>query len=122
MSVSLDYGKEYRPITAPEQHCSATTLKKQSKGKQYKDNRRRRIAQFFQDFPNCYYCGTRLTIENRSLDHFIPRSKGGIGSLDNLVTACKDCNQKKGVLVLDVGPHSLAVKAANLVVAERLEA
>ncbi len=42
----------------------------------------------------CQYCGTRkppLTI-----DHIIPKSRGGKDTWDNLVTACVKCNAKKG--------------------------
>ncbi|MGK7918613.1 MAG: HNH endonuclease [Trichodesmium sp.] len=45
------------------------------------------------DHHRCQYCGTtkRLT-----LDHVIPRSKGGKHSWDNVVTACEKCNATKG--------------------------
>jgi 5-methylcytosine-specific restriction endonuclease McrA len=41
----------------------------------------------------CQYCGTKKDL---TLDHVIPRSKGGMSSWSNLVTACKRCNAKKG--------------------------
>lgn len=42
----------------------------------------------------CRYCGHRSqTIE---VDHVIPVSKGGTSTPDNLVTACRDCNRRKG--------------------------
>ena len=41
----------------------------------------------------CQYCGdhARLTI-----DHVIPRSRGGSSQWDNIVTACAPCNLRKG--------------------------
>ncbi len=39
------------------------------------------------------YCGSKKDL---TLDHVIPRSKGGKSSWDNLVTACKRCNTHKG--------------------------
>ncbi|HHG85573.1 MAG TPA: HNH endonuclease [Bacteroidetes bacterium] len=48
---------------------------------------------FKRDGYQCVYCGTR---ENLSLDHVIPRSKGGRDSWHNLVTACQKCNTEKG--------------------------
>ncbi|MEA5535443.1 HNH endonuclease [Crocosphaera sp. XPORK-15E] len=39
----------------------------------------------------CYYRGEQLT-----LDHVIPRSRGGGDTWENLVTACVRCNVKKG--------------------------
>jgi len=45
------------------------------------------------DKHTCQYCGStkRLT-----LDHIIPRSKGGEHSWTNVVTACERCNSSKG--------------------------
>lgn len=54
----------------------------------------------------CCYCGedlksefennypspnTRITVE-----HLMPKSRGGSSSVDNLVTCCRECNQKQG--------------------------
>ncbi len=48
---------------------------------------------FKRDGLACQYCGT---MKNLTLDHVIPRSKGGKSSWLNLVTACRHCNAKKG--------------------------
>lgn len=48
---------------------------------------------FKRDAFSCQYCGKD---SNLSLDHVIPRSKGGKSSWNNLVTACKRCNARKG--------------------------
>lgn len=48
---------------------------------------------FKRDNHACQYCGDS---HNLTLDHLIPRSKGGKSSWTNLVTACKTCNTKKG--------------------------
>jgi 5-methylcytosine-specific restriction endonuclease McrA len=48
---------------------------------------------FKRDGHNCQYCGTH---QDLTLDHVIPRSRGGLTSWDNLVAACKHCNSKKG--------------------------
>ena len=45
------------------------------------------------DGHKCQYCGSR---SNLTLDHVIPISKGGNSSWENLVTACKKCNARKG--------------------------
>ena len=41
----------------------------------------------------CIYCGGS---RNLSVDHLIPRSRGGPESGDNAVTACKTCNSSRG--------------------------
>ncbi len=48
---------------------------------------------FKRDGHKCQYCGTNKDL---TLDHLIPRSKGGKSSWTNLVTACKRCNALKG--------------------------
>jgi 5-methylcytosine-specific restriction endonuclease McrA len=45
------------------------------------------------DLHRCQYCGSKKKL---TLDHVIPRSKGGKHSWDNIVTACEPCNAKKG--------------------------
>ena len=44
----------------------------------------------------CFYCGIKLTYENRTRDHVHPRSRGGLGKRYNLVPACFICNGAKG--------------------------
>lgn len=42
---------------------------------------------------HCQYCGSRKRL---TLDHVIPRSRGGKHSWDNVVIACESCNCRKG--------------------------
>lgn len=42
----------------------------------------------------CQYCGELAA--RPTLDHVVPRRLGGGASWTNLVTACRDCNQRKG--------------------------
>jgi len=44
----------------------------------------------------CQYCGTILASGELTLDHVIPRSRGGNSSWENLVACCHPCNRKKG--------------------------
>ena len=41
----------------------------------------------------CIYCGSKTGL---SVDHLIPRSRGGSESSDNAVMACKACNSSRG--------------------------
>ncbi|ADY26398.1 HNH endonuclease [Deinococcus proteolyticus MRP] len=41
----------------------------------------------------CQYCGSS---ENLTLDHVLPRSRGGRHEWTNVTTACRECNQSKG--------------------------
>ena len=44
----------------------------------------------------CQYCGATPGRANLTLDHIIPRSRGGPTNWDNVVAACKPCNMRKG--------------------------
>jgi len=44
----------------------------------------------------CQYCGRRFPPARLTIDHIIPRSRGGSDDWNNLVVACIECNAKKG--------------------------
>src|SRR5258706_11136318 len=45
------------------------------------------------DEDTCQYCGKRT--RELTLDHIIPRSRGGLSTWENLVASCRSCNGKK---------------------------
>jgi len=51
---------------------------------------------FIRDKGRCQYCGVKVTIKTGTIDHYIPKSKGGEHTWANVVLACTKCNQKKG--------------------------
>jgi len=51
---------------------------------------------FLRDGYVCQYCGREVSEKEATVDHVIPKSKGGPWSWTNLVTCCPECNQKKG--------------------------
>lgn len=51
---------------------------------------------FLRDQNQCQYCGKKFNRTHLTLDHVIPIVQGGRKTWDNIVTACKPCNQKKG--------------------------
>ncbi len=48
------------------------------------------------DRNTCQYCGCVLTTGDLTLDHVLPRSRGGLSTWENLVACCHDCNRRKG--------------------------
>jgi 5-methylcytosine-specific restriction endonuclease McrA len=61
-----------------------------------RDTHRRKItrrAVFARDRWTCQYCGSR---SNLTVDHVVPRSKGGLSSWENIVASCAPCNRRKG--------------------------
>lgn len=56
------------------------------------------------DDETCQYCGRRS--KDLTLDHILPRSRGGQSTWENLVACCRACNGRKGShLLKDVGMH-----------------
>ncbi len=55
-----------------------------------------RFNVFLRDRFSCQYCGLRFETRDLTFDHVIPRSRGGRTTWDNVVTACRDCNMRKG--------------------------
>lgn len=43
----------------------------------------------------CHYCGSSLSVGASTLDHKVPLSKGGSKSFENVVVACRKCNNEK---------------------------
>jgi 5-methylcytosine-specific restriction endonuclease McrA len=48
------------------------------------------------DRNTCQYCGSVLPSSELTLDHVVPRSRGGISAWENLVACCHICNRHKG--------------------------
>lgn len=44
----------------------------------------------------CQYCGKEFTSAKLTIDHVVPKSKGGKSTWQNMVAACWKCNNKKG--------------------------
>jgi len=73
-------------------------------------SKKKRFDVLKRDGFTCQYCGRRTPDVLLEVDHIIPKSKGGPDTIDNLVTACFDCNRGKGATELDCVPDALAQK------------
>ena len=62
---------------------------------------------FKRDGHRCQYCGTH---EDLTLDHVVPKSRGGLTKWDNLTTACKRCNSRKGDFLPEEAKMTLTQK------------
>jgi len=51
---------------------------------------------YARDRGHCQYCGRRFTTSELTLDHVVPRSRGGGMSWQNIVCSCVQCNVRKG--------------------------
>jgi 5-methylcytosine-specific restriction endonuclease McrA len=62
------------------------------------------------DGNRCQYTGRLLRPDEGSLDHVVPRSRGGVDSWENLVWSAKDVNQRKA----DRLPHEAGLKLLSV--------
>ena len=58
------------------------------------DSASRKVV-FMRDGFTCQYCGVRLTMASGTRDHVMPRSRGGLDILTNVVASCMACNFRK---------------------------
>ena len=56
----------------------------------------KRTRIYMRDKFRCQYCGAKKAPGDLTLDHILPRSRGGDNSPMNIVTACVACNNRKG--------------------------
>jgi len=55
----------------------------------------KRLRIYMRDKFRCQYCGEKKGVDELTLDHILPRSRGGDNSPLNIVTACLKCNNRK---------------------------
>lgn len=65
---------------------------------------------FARDRFRCAYCGEVGAFDALSYDHVVPRAQGGRTVWENVVTACKPCNSKKGDRTPEQAGMALLVK------------
>jgi 5-methylcytosine-specific restriction endonuclease McrA len=75
----------------------------------WKPSRFRKAILFERDRWECQYCGTKVRRDSATIDHVLPKSRGGATSWENCVTACKKCNKKKA----DLTPSEASMRLAK---------
>lgn len=71
-------------------------------------SRKIRFEVFKRDAFQCCYCGKTPPEVVLEVDHIDPKSKGGKDGMNNLLTACFDCNRGKRDIPLDKAPAKLS--------------
>ena len=84
---------EGRPLR-PGLHCPSVIRLRQFVRVPFRPLPLTRRNLYHRDQHCCQYCGS--TTERLSIDHVIPRSRGGAHSWENVITACVRCNVHKG--------------------------
>ena len=60
--------------------------------------------------PHCHWCGRLLSLDDSTLDHIVPRSRGGSNHRENLTLSCGPCNRRRG----DLSPTTMQCKCGNM--------
>jgi 5-methylcytosine-specific restriction endonuclease McrA len=68
----------------------------------------------------CYLCGEAGTLEELSVDHVIPSSRGGSNLLENLALACFRCNAAKGDMLVEEFEHWILQMARNVLTKRKI--
>ena len=55
-----------------------------------------RFVLYARDRNLCAYCGNQFKDHALTIDHVLPKSRGGLNTWINTVSACKPCNVRKG--------------------------
>lgn len=76
-------------------------------------SKKTRFEVFKRDSFCCQYCSARSPNVLLEIDHIVPVSKGGKNDIDNLLTACFDCNRGKSDNLLKSIPATLLEKTKS---------
>jgi len=94
VAIVSHYDREIRSPNARFQLPSVVALKQYVPQSRYPPFTRFNV--FLRDRFTCQYCGGRHRAEDLTFDHVVPRSRGGVTSWANILTACTRCNLAKG--------------------------
>jgi hypothetical protein len=104
-------GTEYTinlPYNIPIVKEKIATKQPEAKEEDFFTEPQKRKILFERDNWICQYCGEKVTEDNATLDHYIPQSKGGKHTKENLRTCCLLCNGiKSGKTFEEAAPHIL---------------
>jgi 5-methylcytosine-specific restriction endonuclease McrA len=91
--------EEYeREIKSPSisMKIPSVVVYKHSRGKRVNSVKFSRKNVFIRDEGKCQYCNAEVSVNDYTLDHIHPKTRGGTTSWENVVVSCYACNQKKG--------------------------
>ena len=66
------------------------------------------------DGPACVWCGRELWRRDLTLEHVVPRSRGGHATAENAVVACRSCNKRRGSRPVDAYVRDLLREGADV--------
>jgi 5-methylcytosine-specific restriction endonuclease McrA len=88
--------KTLRYVKESEPKFSTPNWSKNYKEPEYNKKIESELGKIFSGF--CAYCGDHMSFVNKTLDHVMPRQKGGSNRIANILPCCRNCNSMKGSL------------------------
>jgi len=113
VEVIEEYSREIHSVTFSLKLPSILRLLKYVRVRKSKIVKFSRANIYARDSYTCQYCNTQFRSEELTFDHVIPVSRGGTKSWENIVTACIDCNRRKGGQTPQEGGMRLIRKPAE---------
>jgi 5-methylcytosine-specific restriction endonuclease McrA len=94
--VVAEYNQSVRSVSRTFQMPSVVRLKKYVRAfKRSMSARCTRRNILVRDRFTCQYCGEKCSMNSITVDHVIPKSRGGATVWNNVVAACHPCNRRK---------------------------
>ncbi len=94
VEVVDEYDAQVRAVSLTMQIPSIVRLRK-AFPRRPKHVKFSRVNIYARDGYRCQYCGDKCKTDELTYDHVIPRSKGGLTTWENIVSACYICNRDK---------------------------
>ena len=66
------------------------------------------------DGASCVWCGRELWRRDLTLEHVVPRSRGGHATSENALVACRSCNRRRGSRPVDAYVRDLLREGADV--------
>ena len=108
-----EYRKKYTKTFSGNMASKNSNQKRRAKTKSG-DVTTSQLKTLVKSYKNCYWCKCKLNKKNTHIDHYIPLSKGGEHTIDNLVTSCAECNLRKHTMMPEKFIKIIKQKKENL--------
>ncbi len=96
VDILVEYDEEIRSPSVTWKWPAVLRLKRQTKRNKTRVVRFSRSGVYIRDGYKCMYCGKRFSHTSLTIDHVVPRSKGGKTTYGHVVASCVACNGAKG--------------------------
>lgn len=100
-SIIEEYDEPFRTVDSSSYYPKPSVIRlNRYVNLEYRNVPLSRYNIFKRDEYECVYCGCD-NLKSLTIDHVVPRSKGGQHKWNNVVTACEECNHEKSNLSLE---------------------